>query len=290
MKKDERHYAFIVAPASAAATPHVRRFSIHPILLKCLLVAGVALIGSAAYGLYSLAQRVRVARVARENNKLREENALQRQQLNLLKNRVEAVESASRRLAEMSGIEGAADSSATKQPRQTPGAGGPQMTLDTASIAEVEKTARSLERNLIFYEAALRERAAIPSLWPATGEVSDSFGGRRDPFGGGASEFHSGQDISAPAGTPVIAPGTATVASANYQNGYGSIIVLDHGGGLTTRYAHLSKIHVGVGQVVERGQHIGDVGSTGRSTGPHLHYEVRLNEIAVNPRRYLPSE
>jgi murein DD-endopeptidase MepM/ murein hydrolase activator NlpD len=147
-----------------------------------------------------------------------------------------------------------------------------------------------LEKELRVYESALREQARVPSIWPvANGETTDSFGGRRDPFGGGSSEFHSGQDISAERGTPVYAAGIATVKFAGTQSGYGQIVILDHGGGITTRYGHLSKIEVSAGQQLARGEMIGRVGSTGRSTGPHLHYEVRINEEPVNPRAYLPA-
>jgi murein DD-endopeptidase MepM/ murein hydrolase activator NlpD len=119
--------------------------------------------------------------------------------------------------------------------------------------------------------------------------VTDTFGGRRDPFGGGGSEFHSGQDIRAPRGTPVYASANGVVTLAGTQNGYGNVVVIDHGHGLTTRYAHLSEIDATLGQELRRGELVGLVGSTGRSTGPHLHYEVRINDVAVNPGHYLPQ-
>ena len=106
-------------------------------------------------------------------------------------------------------------------------------------------------------------------------------------FGGG-TEFHSGQDIRAPRGTPVYAAANGVVTLAGTQSGYGNIVVIDHGDGLTTRYGHLSKIEATLGEEIKRGDLLGQVGSTGRSTGPHLHYEVRLNDVAVNPGHYLP--
>jgi len=146
-----------------------------------------------------------------------------------------------------------------------------------------------LERKMQGYENFLRQRGYTPSVWPVVGKLESGFGGRRNPFGGSAYEFHSGQDIDAATGDPVVAGATGTVTFVGWQNGYGQLIVIDHGGGLTTRYGHLSHIDVTQGQRVERSQFIGRVGSTGRSTGPHLHYEIRINDEPVNPLQYLLS-
>jgi murein DD-endopeptidase MepM/ murein hydrolase activator NlpD len=228
-------------------------------------------------------------KIEQENTRLRVENEKQRRQLENLENRVDAIEDTSRRIAEISGAPALQDDD-NKHSTNGRGAGGPLEEMDAAAIAAVETRAVELEQELRAYESALRERARIPSIWPvAGGETTDGFGGRRDPFGGGSSEFHSGQDISAERGTPVYAAGLATVKFAGTQSGYGQVVILDHGGGLTTRYGHLSKIEVAAGQQIARGEMIGRVGSTGRSTGPHLHYEVRINEEPVNPRSYLPA-
>lgn len=129
----------------------------------------------------------------------------------------------------------------------------------------------------------------MPSIWPVLGPLSSGFGGRRNPFGGAGYEYHKGQDIAAQWGTPVIATADGVVASARWHKGYGNGIYIDHGNGIETRYGHLSRIDVVEGQQIKRGQQIGLVGSTGRSTGPHLHYEVRINGEAINPLQYLPS-
>jgi murein DD-endopeptidase MepM/ murein hydrolase activator NlpD len=144
-----------------------------------------------------------------------------------------------------------------------------------------------LEQDIQAYEAILRERGYTPSIWPVNGRLESGFGGRRNPFGGSSFEFHSGQDIDAPFGEPVIAGASGKVTFAGWQNGYGQLVVIDHGGGLTTRYGHLSHIDVVEGQSVSRAEFLGRVGSTGRSTGPHLHYEVRINDEPVNPLQYL---
>ncbi len=128
--------------------------------------------------------------------------------------------------------------------------------------------------------------ADAPSLWPIEGRIASSFGEREDPFNGEGA-FHSGIDIDAPYGTPVRAAGDGDVADASTVSGYGREVVLDHGHDLVTIYAHLSAIAVFPGQHVSRGQVIGYVGQSGRATGPHLHYEVRVHNVPVNPHKYL---
>ncbi|HVA88397.1 MAG TPA: M23 family metallopeptidase [Chloroflexota bacterium] len=128
--------------------------------------------------------------------------------------------------------------------------------------------------------------ADAPSMWPLEGRVASSFGEREDPLNGEGA-FHPGIDIDAPYGTPVRAAGDGDVTGANMGAGYGRQVVLDHGHDVVTIYAHLSAIAVLPGQHVTRGQVIGYVGQTGRATGPHLHYEVRLHNVPVNPHKYL---
>jgi len=130
------------------------------------------------------------------------------------------------------------------------------------------------------------ELADAPSLWPVEGRVASGFGVREDPFNGEGA-FHTGIDIDAPMGTPVRAAGDGNVAEAGMASGYGREIVLDHGHDLSTVYAHLSAFAVLPGQHVTRGQVIGYVGESGRATGPHLHYEVRVHNVPVNPHKYL---
>jgi len=127
---------------------------------------------------------------------------------------------------------------------------------------------------------------SAPNLWPVEGAVTGSFGERIDPFNGEGA-FHSGVDISASYGQPVIAPADGVVEFADFMGGYGRAIILDHGHGLSTRYGHLSNFAVTQGEYVHRGDTIGYVGLSGRSTGPHLHYEVRINDTPVNPHKYL---
>jgi murein DD-endopeptidase MepM/ murein hydrolase activator NlpD len=281
MIRDDRLYAFIVAHTSRSRST-IRRFRIHKRWLKVAPVVALLLLCAAAYGLVGVYREAVHLRVERENERLRVENDAQRQKLEQLKDRVDAIDAATRRLAEISGVAGDGGTDAR-------GAGGPSVPMDESAIAAVEARAVQLEAQLKDYEAALREKARIPSIWPVVGETTDGFGGRSNPFGGSSLEFHPGQDIRAERGTPVVCAAAGTVLSAGWQNGYGQMVEVSHGGGLTTRYAHLSKIEVAPGQTISRGDLVGRVGSTGRSTGPHLHYEVRVGGEAVNPRAYLPE-
>jgi len=127
---------------------------------------------------------------------------------------------------------------------------------------------------------------SAPNLWPVEGQITGSFGERIDPFNGEGA-FHSGVDISASVGSPVIAPADGVVTYADFMGGYGRAVMVDHGHGISTRYGHLASFAVAAGQQIHRGDTIGYVGLSGRSTGPHLHYEVRINDTPVNPYKYL---
>jgi murein DD-endopeptidase MepM/ murein hydrolase activator NlpD len=127
---------------------------------------------------------------------------------------------------------------------------------------------------------------STPSVWPLRGTLTSGFGWRRSPLSG-AGRMHQGLDISNRIGTPVRAPARGTVTFSAMDGAYGLCIVIDHGNGIATRYGHLSKSSVKVGDYVQRGDVIGLVGNTGRSTGPHLHYEVHVRGVPVNPMRYI---
>lgn len=126
----------------------------------------------------------------------------------------------------------------------------------------------------------------VPCIWPVRGEILSEFSWRSDPFSH-KREFHSGLDIKSPTGTPVACAAAGTVVYAGWMSGYGWMVDVDHGGGLMTRYGHLSKILVREGQFLARYDVLGRVGSTGRATGPHLHYEVQVKGDPVNPLNYI---
>lgn len=127
-----------------------------------------------------------------------------------------------------------------------------------------------------------------PSIWPVDGRLADHFGKRTDPFSGEGA-YHTGVDIAAPAGTIVRAAADGIVIYAERSGGYGRLVIVDHGNGIETYYAHLSRFNVMEGQEVRRGESVGAVGSSGRVTAPHLHYEVRVGEAPVNPYRFLKA-
>lgn len=159
----------------------------------------------------------------------------------------------------------------------------PALVNDIVIISRAEETAPI--RKL----GAQKTGNNIPSIWPVVGTLRSGVGMRNNPFGGSSVEYHKGQDIAAPMGTPINATADGVVVVAGWVGGYGNGIYIDHGNGITTRYGHLSRIDVVVGQTVKQGGHLGLVGSTGRSTGPHLHYEVRINGQPTSPLNYLPA-
>jgi murein DD-endopeptidase MepM/ murein hydrolase activator NlpD len=278
MAPDDRFYAFII-PHTSRSRARIRRICVEKKWLKFFALVAAILFCSCLYGFYGLTQQAQRFRIEVENQRLRAENERQRLELNELSNRVEAVENTSRKLAEKSGV--------VQENADLPGTGGPEMPLESDSLPALEEKMTHIEKALHVYEAVMRGRGYTPSAWPVLGKLESAFGGRRNPFGGGSYEFHTGQDIDAPWGAPVIAGATGKVSFVGWQNGYGQLVVIDHGGGLTTRYGHLSQTAVTQGATVRRGEFVGKVGSTGRSTGPHLHYEVRINDEPVNPLQYL---
>ena len=278
MAKEDRFYAFIIAHTSRSRA-RVQRIRVERKVVTSACGIALIVIGGLLYGFYGLTQQAAHIRTEMENQRLRAENDRQKQELERLNNRVEKVEDTSRKLAEKSGV--------VEAENALPGSGGPELPLDEMGLATLAAKMSRLEEDMGAYEEVLRQRGYTPTIWPVDGTLEGGFGGRHNPFGGGGYEFHSGQDIEAPMGAPVVAGARGQVSFVGWQNGYGQLVVVDHGGGLTTRYGHLSRIDVENGQQVSRGQIVGKVGSTGRSTGPHLHYEVRINDEAVNPLQYL---
>ena len=166
--------------------------------------------------------------------------------------------------------------------------GGPAVPFQL-TLVEEEDEEKTMEKQIRLIETTSNP-TFLPTMWAHLGKINNEFGFRRNPFGGRSYEFHAGMDIGGERGDLVISPANGVVINADWQGGYGNMIEIDHGNGLTTRYGHLSRIGVSIGDTIQRGQAIGLIGSTGRSTGPHLHYELRLNDKPINPRRFLPPE
>ncbi len=222
-----------------------------------------------------------------ENRKLHDDKTRYEAALAQMGERLASVETVAGKLAQAVGLQGL--------PSERP-SGGAGVTLGSRAeifgeeSSALQKRMENLDTSFDRLEQAWGERlkvlASTPSLAPVSGFFSDGFGWRRDPIDG-SREFHKGVDIVAPNGTPVHAAADGLVTAAGRMAGYGSMIHLAHGYGLGTRYGHLSRVLVTPGQRVKRGDVIGLVGSTGRSTGPHLHYEVFRTGNQVDPRKYL---
>jgi murein DD-endopeptidase MepM/ murein hydrolase activator NlpD len=290
---------------------HIRRYRVST---RWLVRGGVAL------GLFVVAlvgagfHYAHVLDHVAENQLLRDENTQLRTQLRLVQekiahidetlDRVErfdqklraitALEDSERGLA-IGPLDGPAATESAHPPEQASaveagiGGGEPHEAIDDRLESLVEEAARN-ERSLAelhrYFEDQRSLLASTPSIWPARGWVTSDFGLRVDPYTADRV-MHRGMDIANRPGTPVIAPADGVVVFAGSEGGYGKVLVLDHGYGVKTRYGHLSEFGVKLGERVGRGQKIGAVGNTGRSTGPHLHYEVRVNGIPENPRKFL---
>jgi murein DD-endopeptidase MepM/ murein hydrolase activator NlpD len=167
--------------------------------------------------------------------------------------------------------------------------GGPLLALTTGSDGRIDPRFQRLGLSLARMSALERSVSTLPQALPASLQyISSGFGYRADPFTGGAA-MHSGLDFRGPYGAPIYAAAKGTVSFVGVRAGYGNCVEISHGGGLVTRYAHMSRFRTQVGQAVNPGEVIGQIGSSGRSTGPHLHFEVRLNDRAMNPRPFLEA-
>lgn len=196
------------------------------------------------------------------------------------------------RVSDLAGIKSKAAAEGEK-----PGQGGPFLPAPLSATElqqEIERLAQAVDRqadDLAFMEFKLLEKRVEERLMPTTlpvknAAIGSGFGYRNDPFAGLRSR-HDGLDFAAPTGTPVVAAADGVVLTASFHQEFGNMIDVDHGDGLISRYAHLSAMNVVESQIVRRGEKIGAVGTTGRSTGPHLHFEVRMLGVPQNPATFL---
>jgi murein DD-endopeptidase MepM/ murein hydrolase activator NlpD len=282
MNNDRRCYTFVYAPT--AKSPAKKLNIPHKTLFILLGFSVVGLI-TVSYGIFRLTQHAlmaaKVQYLEHEIRQLREENQEVNSKKDLLITRFMAIDSVQRNIAENSGIRRQAAIS------KKIGQGGPG---GDADINEIERATSALEAELqqirqVFDRNQIK-LSSTPNGWPVRGYITDGFGSRRNPFGRGY-EQHTGLDIATNHGVAIDATADGIVIFAGPYGGYGNVVVIDHGYGITTRYAHMAQIDVTIGQHVIRGKAIGTVGSTGRSTAPHCHYEVRLHDRPVNPLNYL---
>lgn len=292
MQKQKHSYRlFLVHEGSGG----IRKLRIPPsifylILVAALVGAGTLLTVGASYA-HLLLRVTRYDQVRAEHRQLLEQNRALQANVSETRQRLNTLESLASEVAATYGL---------MRLRQTPFGTVEAASLSLPPDEEFRDTLaryRYLRRNaaaVTLYASGARPLAGqdltqltyTPSLWPVRGHVTAGFGDRLDPFNGEGS-FHAGVDISTEFGSPVMAAADGFVVAVAQQPGYGRVLVIDHGGGITTWYAHLSRFRAYLGQSVQRGQVIGYVGSSGRATGPHLHYEVRLYDTPVNPWRFL---
>ncbi|MFY9553830.1 MAG: M23 family metallopeptidase [Blastocatellia bacterium] len=279
MSKDNRIYTFLISPSR---TSKVRQLSIHRNVVRA---AGGFLSISAAlmiYGGVRLGQHealnLRYLSVKAENESLKQANDAYENSYARLKGQISYVEDMSRELARKTSMEHSPEMD------ELVGIGGPE------TVVALDKAADHLEREVRHINDRLRSDilriASIPRGLPVNGYVTDGFGMRRNPFNGEGREVHEGLDIAVDFGTPVTVTADGLVVHAAPHAGYGNLVMVYHSNGITTRYGHLSRISVEAGQRVRRGDQIGNAGSTGRATGPHVHYEIRENDQSVDPLRY----
>jgi murein DD-endopeptidase MepM/ murein hydrolase activator NlpD len=272
--------------------------------LRFLILGALILLGSPLVFVVGTSWGARqvVSDLLRQNDALRLENTNYREATTELVAQVSTLQAAADDLGERAAVDPDAARAMGRLPpsitnRAMGGSTVSQVAAPLSVVASAEPAfgllkdvLHIIERKLDQARPGVERREALasatPSIWPVTGWISSSYGGRSDPFTGGA-DFHSGIDIYAEAGQPVRAAADGTVVSARYSGNFGNLVVLDHGFGIGTRYGHLSRFGVFEGQHVRRGEVVGLVGSTGRSTSPHLHYEITLDGRPANPLRLL---
>jgi murein DD-endopeptidase MepM/ murein hydrolase activator NlpD len=286
---DQRYSTIIFVPHARAKfrklkVSHRLLFSVVSILTSSLCLSTFF---SVQY-FTALSQTHELSKLRHENKDLQTANEQFSKSVESLRGQLRTVEDRTRKLAIYAGISSLDDTAQG-------GVGGlrPTELGDNPYRDDVDKMAfrsRRLEGDLSVLEQKLVAQsqllASTPSIAPVRGILTDGFGGRSDPFTG-ESGNHNAIDISSAVGQPVRAPADGIVVKAEWANGYGNVIYISHGYGYSTRYGHLSAYAAKPGQHVKRGDIIAYVGSTGRSTGPHLHYEVRLNNNPVNPLEYI---
>lgn len=285
-----KQHTIIVVPHARA---RFRQFQVTSRLLWSVATAvSLSLLLGVVFGvlwIQSVRKNREVSSLVAENQDLRGRTRTLNAKLESLEKLLAEFEERTRKLSIVAGLSGVQD----------PGTGGvgglTSLPADTTSHTEavLEETSRRgllLSSRLGEVEEKLAvqadQLALTPTLAPAAGVLTAGFGVRSDPFTG-RPEFHTGIDVSSPTGGRIVAPASGTVVRVGWENGYGRVIEIAHGFGIRTLYAHLDGARVSEGQRVRRGELIGMIGSTGRSTGPHLHYEVQVGGKPVNPLDYV---
>jgi murein DD-endopeptidase MepM/ murein hydrolase activator NlpD len=295
-----RRYTVVIADRSSGVVRRVN-ISLRPTLaVVCGVLALPVLIGLGA----KWSARIEIAQLRSDNALLRSENGNYRAATGQLTGQIESLQDVINELGTRAALDPEEARAIQKLPAvvKMRAAGGSERPNEPvsevlSSLASPEDTfgvlrdlLSGLENRLQYVRKDVERRealaAATPSIWPTQGWLTGTFGGRSDPFTGEPA-FHSGIDLAAEKGQPVLATADGDVVGAAYTGDYGNLVTLQHRFGITTRYGHLSRFAVKPGQHVKRGDVIGYIGSTGRSTGAHLHYEILVNGRLINPLQLL---
>ena len=287
-------YTLIVVPHAKARFRQIR----VPVRLAKWTLTLVGIVGFAVVGVMVHAARITMEindlrRLRTENSELLTKTRTYEENAGKLQAKVLQLQTMVTKLGVMAGLEHSLPEATSAGVGGATGMESQAPVLAPRALAAIDESLTSLTRRSAQLEEFYRDQtlvlASTPSIWPVRGYLSAGFGNRKDPFTG-QRDFHSGIDISTPIGTRIFAPADGVVLSAAVQGAYGNSLMMDHGFGVVTRYGHLDAYAVRPGQRVRRGDLIGFVGNTGRSTGPHLHYEVWVRDQAQNPIHFILDE
>ena len=287
-------YTLIIVPHAKA---RFRRLHVSVRLTKWLAGITTAIVfaigGILVHYAWITAEVAELRRLRTENRALRVKTEEYEQSAGQLRIKIETLQNMVTKLGVMAGLEKSLPDTRVGGVGGAVGAESTPPTIDPIVMHEMDRNVSALTARSARLEAFYQDQtvllASTPSVWPVRGYLSAGFGNRIDPFTN-QRDFHPGLDISAPVGTKVQAPADGVVVSVGQKGGYGNSIIIEHGFGIVTRYGHLSGFNVKPGQRVKRGDVIGFVGDTGRSTAPHLHYEVWVRDQAQNPIQYILDE
>jgi len=287
-------YTLIIVPHAKA---RFRRLHVSVRLTKWLAgittVVVLAIGGVLIHYTWITAEVYELRRLRSENRALRVKTEEYEQSAGLLRAKIDTLQNMVTKLGVMAGLEKSLPDMRVGGVGGAIGTESMAPSLDPAALHEMDRNVSALTARSARLEAFYQDQsvllASTPSIWPVRGYLAAGFGNRIDPFTN-QRDFHTGLDISTPVGTKVVAPADGVIVSCGQKGAYGNSIIIDHGFGIVTRYGHLSGFNVKPGQRVKRGDVIGFVGDTGRSTGPHLHYEVWVRDQAQNPIHYILDE
>jgi Peptidase family M23 len=288
---NRRVYTFFIACSKTGRVRRVRIpfYAVH-VLAALALVGGVTVFAALNSYTRMLWKVTRYNALRRDESQLRQQNQRLQAEVKSSNERLSSLQSLATEVAMTYGIVRAPDTPFGVSTPQGEPSISYQASLDQFRFLMKNATAVALAGSgLRLVPGMLAANAGyLPSLWPVIGRITGSFGERLDPFSGEGS-FHTGVDIAGRYGESVRAAADGVVIVAERRHGYGRLVVIDHGFGVTTWYAHLSAYDTRVGARVVRGEVIGFLGESGRATAPHVHYEVRIDDTPVNPWRYLRS-